>query len=115
MDEYNKHGKVELAGLRAGMGRKTASKYIHEGKLPSDLVQPRSWRTRPDPFEEAWQQIAERLTDAPELEAKILFEDLMEREPALPGVSRWISLAERRWVSLSERHSFVDDPRPASP
>jgi len=99
MDEYNRHGKVELAGLRSGMGRKTASKYIHEGKLPSELVQPRSWRTRPDPFEEAWQQIAERLTDAPELEAKILFEDLMEREPECyhPGQLRTFQRRVKQW------------------
>ena len=81
MEEYSRHGKVEVAGLKAGMSRKTAAKYLREGKLPSDLAQPRNWRTRADPFEEVWAEIAKRLADAPELEAKTLFEDLLERDP----------------------------------
>ena len=31
MEEYGKHGKVGLAGMRAGMSRKTAAKYIALG------------------------------------------------------------------------------------
>lgn len=81
MEEYGRHGKIEMAALKAGMGRKAAAKYIREGKLPSDLKQSRTWRTRADPFEEVWPEIARKLADAPELEAKILFEDLLEREP----------------------------------
>ena len=74
MEELSKHGKL---GLAAGMDRKTAKKYRDAGKLPSQLKQPRTWRTRPDPFEEEWPAIAARLSEAPELEAKTLFEELM--------------------------------------
>ena len=61
MDEYSRHGKIEKAALKAGMGRKAAGKYINAGKLPSDLERPRDWRTRPDPFEEVWPEIKQRL------------------------------------------------------
>lgn len=51
------------------------------GKLPSELKRPREWRTHADPFAEDWPGIASRLSEAPELEAKALFEDLLRRHP----------------------------------
>jgi hypothetical protein len=36
------------------MDEKTARKYREIGKLPSELQQEHDWRTRKDPFEEAW-------------------------------------------------------------
>jgi transposase InsO family protein len=77
MDEMSKHGRVGVAALRAGMHRNTARRYVELGKLPSELSEPRSWRTRPDPFAEDWPGIVARLEEAPELEAKALFEHLM--------------------------------------
>ena len=50
MEEMTKHGRVGLAAMRAGMDRKTARKYVQGGKLPSEMVEPRDWRTREDPF-----------------------------------------------------------------
>ena len=44
----------ELVAAKAGMGRKTARKYLRSGKLPSETTRPRTWWTRPDPFEEVW-------------------------------------------------------------
>ena len=79
MKEFRKTGKVEASALKAGMSRNTATKYLNGGKLPSELKKPRTWRTREDPFEEDWPEIAQRLKDAPELEAKALFEDLLTR------------------------------------
>ncbi len=81
MEEYQKQGQVGTAALRAGMHRNTASKYLKAGKLPSTMREPRHWRTRPDPFAEDWAEMADRLADAPELEAKALFDDLLERKP----------------------------------
>ena len=81
MKEYGKTGKKGQSALRSGMIRNTGSKYLKLGKLPSELKQPRTWRTRPDPFEEDWPEITERLRDAPELEAKALFEYLLSRYP----------------------------------
>jgi hypothetical protein len=81
MEEYSKHGKVGMAAMRSGMDRKTARKYLREGKLPSQTRRSRDWRTRPDPFEEDWPEMAACLAEAPELEAKALFEHLMVRRP----------------------------------
>jgi hypothetical protein len=81
MKEIRKSGNVGQSALRSGMSRNTATKYVKLGKLPSELKSPRRWRTRPDPFEEEWAVIVQRLRDAPELEAKALFEDLLERYP----------------------------------
>jgi len=81
MEEHSKHGKVGLASLRAGMHRNTGARYLRLGKAPSEMRIERSWRTRPDPFSEDWPGVEERLLEAPELEAKALFEDLCERRP----------------------------------
>ena len=75
MEEMTKHGKVGRAAVKADMDRKTARTYIREGKLPSELAQPRTWRTRENPFSpEDWASIMSRLEETPELEAKTLFE-----------------------------------------
>lgn len=50
--------------------------------MPSALRAPRMWRTRDDAFEEVWPVIASKLADAPELEAKTLFEWLVATSPA---------------------------------
>lgn len=82
-EEMAKHGGVELASMRAGMHRNTGRKYLRTTRFPSDLRRPRNWRTRPDPFVADWPGIEQRLVDAPELEGRILFEDLMLRRPGV--------------------------------
>jgi hypothetical protein len=79
MDEMTKHGRVGLAAMRAGVDRKTARKYLQGGKLPSELVAPRDWRTREDPFVEHWAEVEALLVESPGLEAKTLFELLLEK------------------------------------
>ena len=74
MEEIQKHGEIGLAAMRAGMDRKTARKYVRAGKLPSELRKPHTWRTREDPFAEDWPALAAMLEEAPELEARTLFE-----------------------------------------
>ena len=81
MKEYAKHGEVGRAARAAGMDRKTASKYIAGGKLPSELRTDRDWRTREDPFKADWPVIQEMLTDMPNLEAKIVMEHLIAQHP----------------------------------
>lgn len=102
MEEHTKHGRVGLASLRAGMHRNTGSKYLQAGKVPSELKTQRTWRTRADPFEEDWTEIAERLTDAPELEAKALFEDLCERFPGRyqEGQLRTLQRRVKQWRAM---------------
>ena len=102
MEEHTKHGRVGLASLRAGMHRNTGSKYLRVGKVPSELRSPRTWRTRRDPFKEDWSEIAGRLSEAPELEAKALFEDLCERFPGKyqEGQLRTLQRRIKQWRAL---------------
>ena len=61
------------SAARANMDEKTARKYRRLGRLPSEVVPERTWRTREDPFVEVWPEVHELLEDAPGLEAKTLF------------------------------------------
>ena len=70
-----------IAAIKAGMDEKTARKYRRSGKLPSDLKQEHTWRTRKDPFEDVWEGMKSMLEINPGLEAKTLFEDLQRRNP----------------------------------
>ncbi|HMG20296.1 MAG TPA: IS21 family transposase [Kofleriaceae bacterium] len=81
MEEMSKHGHIGQAAMKSDMDRKTARKYVAGGKLPSELATTRDWRTRLDPFEKHWPEIAERLRITPELEAKTLFGLLQEQHP----------------------------------
>jgi hypothetical protein len=81
MEEMTKHGQVGLAAMRAGVDRKTARKYVQGGKLPSELVEPRSWRTHEDAFLKHWPELEAMLTESPALEAKTLFEVLTGKYP----------------------------------
>lgn len=99
MEEMSKHGTMGVAALRSGMDRKTARKYVRAGKLPSELKQERGWRTRPNPFEEDWRWIEERLNAAPELEAKTLFEALCAHRPGAyaEGQLRTLQRHVKQW------------------
>lgn len=82
MEEMNKSGNKSYAAMKSGMDRRTASKYWEMGKLPSEMPPvERTWRTREDPFEEDWQEVKGWLENAPELEAKFLFDQLCEKYP----------------------------------
>ena len=70
-----------IAAMKAGMDEKTARKYRDLGKLPSEMKQEHTWRTRQDPFEEVWDEIEIILETIPGLEAKTIFEDLQRRNP----------------------------------
>ena len=99
MDEVTRGTKIGVAALRAGVDRKTARKYLAVGKLPSELAKLRTWRTRQDPFEEDWPQVEAMLEDAPEFEAKTLFEWLMQEQPDRyeTGQLRTLQRRIRRW------------------
>jgi len=115
MEEMSKHGEIGRAACKADMDRKTARKYVKEGKLPSEMTMMRQWRTREDPFAEHWSEIEERLRQTPELEAKTLFELLQEKYPDRyePGQLRTLQRRVRQWraaqgpdkeVTLAQKH-----------
>ena len=113
--EMTKHGEIGLASMKAGMDRKTGRKYVAAGRLPSELVKARTWRTRPDPFGAAWAEVEVRLRETPALEAKTLFEMLRTEDPArfADGQLRTLQRRVRRWraahgpdqeIMLAQRH-----------
>ena len=103
MDELGKHQQVGLAAVRAGMDRKTGRKYRDEGKFPSEMPVIRDWRTREDPFDDDWPELERRLVDAPELEAKTLFEELLATSPEKYSAGQLRTL-QRRVRDWRARH-----------
>jgi len=74
---------AEAAADKANMHRNTARKYLNTALFPSDMKQPRTWKTREDPFEADWPAIAARLAIAPGFEARFLFEKLLLARPGV--------------------------------
>lgn len=102
-EEYERSGNLSRAALKSAMDRKTARKYRDAGKIPSELKKERRWRTREDPFEEDWPRVRAMLEEAPELEAKTLFEFLLREEPGRyePGQLRTLQRRVRAWRATS--------------
>jgi hypothetical protein len=82
MKEYQETGNVTVSAMRADVSRPTARKYLHENKPPEELQAKHGWRTRKDPVEEIWEEATLMLANASELEAKALFEHLLEKHPS---------------------------------
>jgi hypothetical protein len=115
MKERSKGKTQEQAAAKANIrSRKTMQKYERLDKLPSEIKEPREYRTRPDPFEADWAEVEKKLEDAPELEAKTLFDWLCEREgrPYQEGqlrtlqrrISNWRVLHQSQELSLEQIH-----------
>lgn len=115
MEEMNKHGQIGMAAMKAGMDRKTARKYVAAGKLPSEMTKERDWRTREDPFVEHWREVEAQLVESPALEAKTVFELLVEKCPGRyePGQLRTLQRRIKVWraargpdreVTLAQQH-----------
>jgi hypothetical protein len=69
------------AAARAGMSERTARKYERLAQLPSQLKQPRRYRTRPNPFAEVWPWVVRHLEQDPALQGTTLFALLNELHP----------------------------------
>ena len=81
-----------VAARRTGMDEKTARKYRDLEGLPSEMVKPRTWRTREDPFEEVWPEVLARLEAEPKLRPFALFGWLQVKYPGrfqTPSGGRW--------------------------
>ena len=79
MSECEKTGKITGSAMKADVDPHTARKYIKTGKCPGELQVRHSWRTRPDPLDQVWKEAVGMLRDAPELEAKTIFDHFLER------------------------------------
>ena len=76
MSEYQKESKIVVSAMKADVHPQTARKYIRAGQPPEQLQQKHHRRTRPDPLAVIWPCAEAMLFEAPELEAKALFEHL---------------------------------------
>jgi len=81
MSELRKGRTLALASAKAGMGVQTGRKYRGLGRFPSECLPERTWRTRPDPFTEVWEEIRALLETNPGLQAQTIFGDLQRRYP----------------------------------
>ncbi len=81
--EFKKSKVIKISALKSGMDRKTASKYLKQSKLPSELVKLRSWKTHEDKLQKVWPFAEDFLEASSDIEAKALFEHLIETHPDL--------------------------------
>jgi hypothetical protein len=79
--ERRKGKTQEQAAARAGMHPNTARKYIRAGTLPSHLKQPRTYRTRTDPFADDWPWVQAHLERDSAVQAQTLFALLCDQHP----------------------------------
>ena len=102
MKELDRGVTLSVASARSGMSRQTGAKYRKKAKLPSELKQPRNWVTRGNPFAADWKEIEQMLKQAPELQAKTIFDVLNERHPDRyePGQLRTLQRHVGRWRAL---------------
>jgi transposase len=83
MSEYQETGSMSVSAMKAGMSRPTARKYLEAQQPPQALQAKHTWRTRPDPLVGIWPRAEAMLAEAPDLEAKALFEHLCQMAPEL--------------------------------
>jgi hypothetical protein len=120
MSEYQATGNVTNSAMKAGMSRRIARKYLQAGQPPQELQAKHTWRTREDPLVEIWPQAQATLEEAPDLEAKALFEYLWERSPEavqekhLRTLQRRVSCGDWR-MDQTRRCSFHRNGNPAEP
>lgn len=76
--EFKRAGNLTMSAMKAGMDPKTARKYVRSGVVVLAARGSRTWRTRTDPLGAAWALAEGYLRAAPELEARALFEHLLE-------------------------------------
>ena len=81
MKERSKGRTQEQAAAKAGMSVRAARRYEQLGQVPSQLKQPRTHQTRPNPFADDWPWVVAELARDPALQAKTLFGVLCERHP----------------------------------
>jgi transcriptional regulator with XRE-family HTH domain/ribosomal protein S21 len=100
--ERHKGKTQEQAAARSGMHPNTARKYERRGALPSQLKQPRTYRTRSNPFEADWPWVQAHLERDPALQADTLFAELCRQHPERyqPGQLRTLQRHIARWRAL---------------
>ena len=105
------------AALKSGMNETTARKYRRAGKLPSEGGVAHSWRTRPDPFADVWEELRTLLEVNPGLQAKTLFQELQRRYPGQfpDGQLRTLQRKVKIWRALEGPPKEVFFPQEHQP
>jgi transposase len=109
--------RLSLNAAKAGMDEKTARKYLSSERLPSEMSEEHTWRTREDPFQEVWSEIWPFLELNPGLEAKTLFDHLQRLYGGKfsDGQLRSFQRGVRRWRALEgppKEVFFAQEHRP---
>ena len=117
MKLINEEETLAAAAAKAGMDEKTARKWRDSGMLPSQAKVEHTWRTKPDPFEDVWEEVRARLTVNPGFEAKTLFEDLQRRYPERfsDGQIRSLQRRIKAWRALEGPQKEVFFPQVHDP
>jgi hypothetical protein len=99
------------AAAKAGMSERTARKYAHPGRAPSQAKVSHTWRTRPDPFVEVWPEVEALLRQYAGLQAKTIWMELNERHAGRFSTGQLRTLQRRllawRATSGPDREVFV--------
>jgi transposase len=72
---------LATTAVKAGMDEKTARKWLRIGRQPSEVNNPRNYRTHADAFAEAWPEIEQLLNLDASIEAKTIFDHLSRQSP----------------------------------
>ena len=99
VSERNQGANISMSAIKAGMSRTTARNYLRQDDVMEQRQAPHTWRTRQDPLEAVWPQALAMLGQAPELEAKALFEHLAQSHPGgiKAGLLRTFQRRVRGW------------------
>ena len=116
MKELSEGETLDRSALKSAMSENTARRY-RDGAPPKGTREPRTYRTRPDPFKAVWGDIEKMLEVAPGLEAKTIFERLLERPDAsfTEGQLRTLQRKIRQWRAQHGPHKEVMFPQEHRP
>jgi len=103
MKEYSQSGKISSSACKAGVDRGTAAKYVKGSPGPEEPRERRHWRTHADAFAQVWPAIESRLELEPRLQAKSLWEALLEEHPGEFDAGQRRTF-ERRVAEWKQRH-----------
>ena len=103
--ERNQGRTIRMSAMKSGMSRNTGRKYLRQNDVTEQRRVPHTWRTREDPLSAIWPRAEEMLRQAPELEAKALFEHLAtgRQDEIKPGLLRTFHLLEKPGTFLKDR------------
>ncbi len=106
-----------MSSMKAGMKRKTGSKYIKCGMSPSELKKPHTWRTRTDPFADVTAELYDLLNNADDLEALTIFEHFQEKYPGKfqDGQLRTLERRVKEWKMEHGKSRVLSIPQKHEP